>query len=611
MEQKEIKKAYRRSLFALYKGHGLGIFFITLLVIFHRVTYSFVPLFTQYILKHFESGGNVTGVNLPQPLLDFFASGKDLFQVVLFVAIAFISWQLIRFATMIVERTLQGYVQEKVALELRVKLFDHVQSLSYHYHNNSDTGDLIQRVTSDVETTSGFVIVRFMDAVGLLFTLMSGAYQMYFLSPTLMFIALGTIPLYAISSFFYFKNVRKRYEDIENKEAEIMTVIQENVHNTKIVKAFANEQYEIDKLEVKNKAHRDASIKTNKMVGAYWGAMDFVALSQYLVITLVSIYLAREGLVDIGDAAAALMLVGLLIWPIRGLGRLINDYSMANVANNRINEILKEESEFVVNGTLKPEINGKIVFKDVSFKFPGMNDYALEKLNFTIEKGETVAFVGRTGSGKTTIINLLMRMYEYEGSITIDDIELREYEKHHLRKNMGTVLQNPFLYSRSIKDNIAITQRRASMDSIQTASEIATIASDIRNFDKGFDTMVGERGTTLSGGQKQRVAIARVLVSDKPILIFDDALSAVDNRTDVLIRRALNQKEHKSTNIIITHRITTAKEADKIIVVNNHTIEAIGVHETLATAGGLYQTLWDIQGNLEAEFLKLVAEESK
>ncbi len=608
--KKRKKQVRPRSLFALYKGHGLAIFFVLLLVIFHRVTYSFVPLFTQYILKHFETNGNVTGVNLPPFLLEIFAQGNDIFQVVLYVAIAFLGWQLIRFGTMIIERTLQGHVQEKIALELRVNLFDHVQTLSYHYHNNSDTGDLVQRVTSDVETTTGFVIVRFMDAVGLLFTLASGAYQMYFLSPLLMYIALATIPLYGISSFFYFRNVRKLYEEIENKEAEILTVVQENVHNTKIVKAFANEQYEIDKLDVKNKAHKEASIKTNKIVGLYWGAMDFVSLSQYLIITIVSVFLAREGLMDIGDAAAALMLVGLLIWPIRGLGRLINDYSMANVANSRINKILAEESEFLVNGTLEPKLSGKIVFKDVSFKFPGANEYALENLNFTIEAGETVAFVGRTGSGKTTIINLLMRMYEYEGSITLDGVELKDIEKHYLRKNMGAVLQNPFLYSRTIKDNIAITSRNAKMDIIQNASEIATIASDIQGFDKGFDTMVGERGTTLSGGQKQRVAIARVLISDKPILIFDDALSAVDNRTDVLIRRALAEKENKSTNIIITHRITTAKEADKIIVLNNRTIEDIGVHETLAHAGGLYEKLWEIQGNLEAEFLALVAKES-
>ncbi|MFA5660428.1 MAG: ABC transporter ATP-binding protein [Bacilli bacterium] len=610
MAMKKTGNKKNQSILILLKGHFWGVFAILLLVIFHRVSYSFVPLFTQYVLKYLQNSGAVTGVNLPSFLLAFFNSGKDVFQVFLFVAISLLGYQLFRFATMVIEKTLQGHVQERIALELRVKLFDHVQSLSYHYHNNSDTGDLIQRVTSDVETTTGFVIVRLMEAIGLVFTIISGAYQMYFLSPLLMYISLSTIPLYGLSSFFYFRKVRKLYEDIETKEAEILTVVQENVHNTKIVKAFANEKYETEKLEVKNRAHKEASIKTNKIVGIYWGTMDFFALSQYLVITLVSINLARTQVMDAGDAAAALMLVGLLIWPIRGLGRLINDFSIANVAHQRIQSILKEESEFSVNGNLKPVINGNIEFKNVYFKFPGSSEYALENLNFSIKKGETVAFVGRTGSGKTTIINLLMRMYEYEGSILLDGVELREIEKHHLRKSLGTVLQNPFLYSRTIRENINITSQSAQMDQIQNASEIATIANDIRAFDKGYDTMVGERGTTLSGGQKQRVAIARVLISDKPILIFDDALSAVDNRTDVMIRQALNKKQHKSTNIIITHRITTAKEADKIIVVNQKTIEAIGVHETLAKAGELYQVLWDIQGDLEAEFLALIAKES-
>lgn len=610
MKSKKDKNKNHKSILHLLKGHGLAMFFIFLLVVFHRISYSFVPLFTQYFLKYLENSGVVTGVNLPQFVLDFFASGKDVFQVALYVSLTLLGYQLFRFSTMIVEKTYQGHVQEKVALRLRVRLFDHVQSLSYHYHNNTDTGDLIQRVTSDVETTTGFVVLRLMDGIGLVLTVVSGAYQMYFLSPTLMYISLSVIPIYGLSSFIYFKNVRKRYEDIENKEAEILTVVQENVHNTKIVKAFANEKYETEKLKVKNLAHKKASIKTNKIVGAYWGLMDFLALSQYLVITLISVSFARTGVMDAGDTAVALMLVGMLIWPIRGLGRLINDFSMANVANNRINEILANESEFTTNGTLKPEISGKIEFKDVSFKFPGSEEYVLEHLNFTIEKGETVAFVGRTGSGKTTIINILMRMYDYEGSILLDGVELRDIEKHYLRKSMGTVLQNPFLYSRTIKDNISITSRSATMDRIENASQIATIAGDIHGFDKGYDTMVGERGTTLSGGQKQRVAIARVLISDKPILIFDDALSAVDNRTDVLIRRALSQKENKSTNIIITHRITTAKEADKIIVVNNKTIEDIGVHETLAKKGGLYQILWDIQGSLEKEFLALIAKES-
>lgn len=605
-------KKRSKSVFSLLKGHLPLLIVALLLVVFHRVTYSFVPLFTQYLLKYLQNiGSTVTDVNLPGFILTFLNSAETAVQAVVFIALSLLAWQITRFTLMIAERTIQARLQEQIALELRVKLFDHIQSLPYHYLNNSDTGDLIQRVTSDVETTTSFVVVRFMDAFGLVFTLLSGAYQMYFLSPLLMYIALATIPIYAVSSILYFGKVRKRYREIEEREAEMVTVIQENVNNIKIVKAFANENFEISKLDEKNLAHTTERIKTNKVVGLYWGLMDFLALSQYLVITLVGVYLSLNGHLNAPDVAAALMLIGLLIWPVRGLGRLINDFSMANVAMTRINEILVEQSEFTINGQEKPAIGGEIIFKDVSFKFPDAEEYALKKLNFTINKGQTVAFIGRTGSGKTTIMNLLMRMYEYEGSILLDGVELRDIEKHHLRKNIGAVLQNPFLYSKTIRENISITSKSIPFALIENASEIATINADIRSFSQGYDTMVGERGTTLSGGQKQRVAIARVLVSDKPILIFDDALSAVDNKTDALIRTALSEKESMHTSLIITHRITTAKEADQIIVIDNKTVSDIGTHATLAHKKGLYKTLWDIQGELETEFLALVKEGEK
>ncbi len=607
-QTKKLINQKNKSIFSLLKGSALGMILSLFLVAIHRATYSYVPLFTQYILKRFTANSTTQEVNLPAFILEIFAKGETVFQTAIIVSVTFFTWQLLRFILMVVERTIKGYVQERIALKLRVKLFDHVQSLSYHYHNNSDTGDLIQRVTSDVETSTGFVVSRVLDAVGLIFTLVSSAYQMFFLSPTLMYVALATIPIYALSSLIYFKMINRRYQDIEEKDAAALTVIQENIHNTKIVKAFANEQFETEKLDQKNTTHRDASIKVSRISSTYWASMDFLALSQYLVVTLISIYFARQGAMDTGDAAAALMLVGQLIWPVRGLGRLISNFSMAKVAYSRIHEILSEESEFTLDGTLKPEIKGNIEFKNVYFKFPETEEYALNDLNFSIKAGETVAFVGKTGSGKTTIINLLMRMYEYEGSILLDGVELRDIEKKYIRSQMGTVLQNPFLYSRSILSNISITARGVPFSEIERASEVATIAADIRGFEKGFDTMVGERGTTLSGGQKQRVAIARVLVSEKPILIFDDALSAVDNKTDVMIRDAL-AKEHKSTNLIITHRITTAREANKIIVINNKTVEAIGVHRDLAHAGGLYQKLWDIQGNLEEQFLKLLKAE--
>lgn len=600
-----------KSLFKLTKGHLFAYLVLIVLVLIHRFTYSFIPLFTQYIiyaLNNFLGTPSDTQINLPNFLIQFFESGETILMVVFYVALALFTYQFIRYTLMYYENYLKGAIQEKIAKELRLKIFDHVQNLDYKFHNNSDSGDLIQRATSDVETTSGFIVTTLMQLIGLLGSLFSGVYQMYHINQTIMWISLAVIPVYTISSIIYFNKIEKVFNEVEEKESAMMTVIQENVSASKVVKAFANEPFEIEKMEAKNKAYTDMNIKANKMVALYWGFMDLISLSQYAGITILCIEFARQGVMDAPQIVAALMLLGLLVWPIRGLGRLINEFSKASVAMGRIDEIIKKPIEYAIDGTLEPEIQGHIEFKNVSFKFDDDESYLLKNISFEIKPGETVAIIGKTGSGKTTIINLLMRMYEYEGSILIDGVELRDIKKQHIRKNIGAVLQDPFLYSKTVYENIAIANPKATELEIEIAARTAAIEKDIHTFQNGYQTKVGEKGTTLSGGQKQRIAIARILVSEKPILIFDDALSALDNHTDSAIRKALKERDHKSTNIIITHRITTAKEADKIVVIKDGMIEAIGKHDELSAKEGLYKTLWGIQGKLEKEFLELVRE---
>ena len=330
---------------------------------------------------------------------------------------------------------------------------------------------------------------------------------------------------------------------------------------------------------------------------------------QYVLTIFIAIGMTRNNMISSDQVVAVLMLIGMLIWPIRGLGRMIGDFGRALVSTDRIMEILDIPSEFNLNGTETPKIKGKIEFKDVSFKFSDSNEHLLNHVNFTINPGETVVFIGRTGSGKSTIVNLLTRMLEVtSGEILLDGVSIKDIEKHHLRKNLGVVLQEPFLYSKTVYENIAISNRNIISDDVYKAAQIASLQRDISTFDKGYDTVVGEKGTTLSGGQKQRVAIARILVTEKSILIFDDSLSAVDTQTDFLIRQALETRDIKSTTIIITHRITTAKQADKIIVLDNGQVSDIGTHETLKSKEGLYKKLWEIQGSLEEEFLQMVEE---
>lgn len=582
--------------------------FIILVVMFNRFTYSYVPLFTQYIIDKLDVGTSTA--NFPPFVIDIFERGSDVIQVIMIVAISLVFYQAMRFTMLFVEEYAQGRFSESVSKKLRDRLYSHIQSLDYSFHNNADTGDLVQRVTSDIEAMSNFLANRLPEFFRLMATITFGAIQIYAISPTMVIIALGMVPISAATSIWYFRKVDKSFKVIEESEAKMMTVIQENLSGSRIVRAFANEKFEIEKLEKENKKYSDQFLHFQTISSRYWGFSDTIAVTQYLITIIIGVVFVREGIVVTGgQIIAVLMLLGMLIWPIRGLGRMIGDFGRALVATHRIYELLEKPSEFTINGTQTPEIKGDIEFKDVHFKFADGKNNLLNGVNFHIKQGQTVAIIGRTGSGKTTVINLLSRMLETtSGDIFIDGVSIKDIEKHHLRKNMGIVLQDPFLFSKTVYENIAISNPMVEKDNVYKAAQIAAIEKDIHTFEKGYDTVVGERGTTLSGGQKQRVAIARILVADKPILVFDDSLSAVDTETDMMIRSALKDKGSSSTTIIITHRITTAKEADMIIVLENGTVSDIGTHQTLKDKPGLYQKLWHIQGELEAEFMKLIEE---
>lgn len=598
------------KLFNLAKGFFVLFVMGIIITAVHQYTYSNVPLFTQYLIKTLLAqpgiaDGNVSvgDVNLPSFLLFFFEGDAQVLNIILRVVMALLVLQFFRFTLRFFEQWIRGSLLEKMAEKLRIKLYGHIQDLDYEFHNNSDTGDLIQRCTTDIETTTTFLTIRMLDFIYLLVTLFFGAYQLFFINPTMVWVSLSLIPLIATSSIIYFIKIDKIFKNIEETESDMMTVVQENLSGSRVVRAFANEAFEITKMENKNREYADALKKANRIVAVYWGSMDFVSITQYLVIIAVAIHAVKNQTMDAAGVVASLALVGMLVWPVRGLGRIINDYGKALVASDRIHEILEKPSEYENDGTKTPEIKGNIEFKNVNFKFPDTKEHLLKDINFKIKAGQTVAIIGRTGCGKSTIINILMRLHEYQsGEILIDGVPLNEIKKKHIRNEIGAVLQDPFLYSKTVYENIAIAHKDVIKDRVIRAAEIAALEKDIRTFKKGYETVVGEKGTTLSGGQKQRVAIARVLVQDKPILIFDDALSAVDTQTDMMIRQALSTKTFKQTTIIITHRITTAKEADQIIVLDKGSIEAIGTHEQLSQQEGLYKKLWDIQGKLEKAF---------
>ena len=600
-----------KQLIILGKGLYHYILLAIVLLIFSRITYSMIPLFTQYVLKRLLEQPGIgdtevyNQVNLPEIFIRFFESANSFLNEILYVAIILMALQVVRFLFRFIELSIRGFVRHTMGQNLRLKMYEHIQKLPYKFHNNTDSGDLIQRSTSDIETSVNFLSRTLMDMIFLLSTLVFGAYQLYVLNGTLTIILLTIIPFVGFASVWYFRKNDKMYHDVEEAESKMMTVIQENLSSARIVRAFGNEAYEIEKLRIKNDHHRDMRLRTGKIVSKFWGTMDFIGISQYVLVIGLGIYFMNHNQMDAAQIAAALGLVGMLIWPIRGLGHILNDYAKALAASKRIYEILNLETEYVKNGTMTPEIKGHLVFEHVSFKFDDTENILFKDLSFEILPGETVAFIGRTGSGKSTLMNMLMRMYEYQsGHIYLDGVELRDIEKTYLRSHLGVVLQEPFLFSKTVYDNIAIANRKADRSKIMMAAQAASLEKDIKTFQQGYDTLVGEKGTTLSGGQKQRVAIARVLVSEKPVLIFDDALSAVDTQTDLLIREALSKMNKKQTTLIITHRMTTAKEADKIIVIDQGVVQAVGNHEVLSKQAGLYQELWKIQGKLEEDFLK-------
>lgn len=583
---------------------------ICLLTIIVPVTYSYVPQFIKYVFDNIlEQKDSVN--TLPSFIINFFNSFEPIKSVII-VAVTLVVFQIIRGGLMLLNGYLKGVYAEGISLNMRNKLFRHIGNLSYSYHNNVDSGDLIQRCTSDIETIKGFLSNQLPQILYIFASLISGAVQMASINVGIMLITLCVIPINFIASAIYFKYVSKKFDEIEKVEANMITCIEENVNGARVVKAFANELEEIEKFDKKNTVYKEEVEHLNKAMAYFWGFSDGITILQYAVTIGYCIFLAEQNLVGVGDIVVCISYISMLVYPIRSLGRIIGDFGKSIVAAKRVDEILSKDDEFIINGTLKPEIKGNISFKNVCFKFEDADNELLNNITFDIKAGETIAIVGKTGCGKSTIVHILERMLEYtSGSILIDGVELKDIDKKWLRDHIGIVLQDPFLYNKNILENVRISSPNKTIDDVYKATKMAHVHTDILNFDKKYETLVGEKGVTLSGGQKQRLAIARMLILNKPVLIFDDSLSAVDTETDQSIRNSIKTNSKETTTIIITHRITTAKEADKIIVLENGNIADIGTHAELSNKDGLYASLWKIQGALEEEFLNLVEKEVK
>ncbi|MDR2606130.1 MAG: ABC transporter ATP-binding protein/permease, partial [Oscillospiraceae bacterium] len=383
----------------------------------------------------------------------------------------------------------------------------------------------------------------------------------------------------------------------EAVEGKLFSVIQENLTGTRVVRAFGRQQFEMEKFDAQNEENRKRMLKLNFAFASLWAILDVLMGIATILVLCIGIVMVVRGTLTIGKFTAFNAYMFTFFWPLRTFGRVISTLSHVMVAVGRIEEVMNAEEEGGLDSGLTPNLNGDIVFRNVEFGYD--KNMVLKKLNMTIPAGKTAAFLGGTGSGKSTIALLLPRLYDVSGGeITIGGVNVNEINKSYLRGKIGVVLQEPFLYSKTIRENIGAKEKNPDLEAVKAAARDASISEDIEKFGDGYDTVVGERGVTLSGGQKQRVAIARALLGDSTILLFADSLSAVDTKTDASIRGALKRRRADVTTLIISHRVTTLMEADKIFVLKDGAIVEEGSHEELMSIeGGIYRRTYDIQSS--------------
>jgi ATP-binding cassette subfamily B protein len=537
------------------------------------------------------------------------------------VALGFVLLALVQGAFTFLSGKLAAQTAEGIVLRLRNYLFDHIQRLSFTYHDQTPTGELIQRSTSDVEALRRFFADQAIGVGRIVLLFAVNLAALLFLNWQLALLSIIVVPLVVVTSIFFFRRVTVAYESFQEQDAVLSTTLQENLTGVRVVKAFARQEYEREKFEGDNweKFLRGRRLLT--MHSLFWPVSDILCGFQMLGGFFAGALMAINGTITVGTYLAYAGLVIWLIWPMRNLGRLIVQMSTGMVSFGRVAKVIAEDREPLDEGTYTPpdSIQGEIAFHDVGFAYAegarGDGDgQVLHDISFHVEPGQSVALLGSTGSGKTTLVNLLPRFYEYSsGSLTLDGVELKDYPRHYLRQQIGIVEQEPFLFSRTVRENITYgVGRDVSDEEVEAAARASAIHDSIVTFPDGYNTLVGERGVTLSGGQKQRVAIARTLLKDPCILILDDATSSVDTETEAEIRAALEHLMQGRTTFVIAHRIQSLMDADQILVLDHGRIVQRGTHhelmaEEVPAGRNIYRRIYDMQARIEVELERELA----
>lgn len=534
----------------------------------------------------------------------------SLSQTLLLIGIGFIVLALFEGGFAYISGRLAAYTAEGVTRRLRDYLFDHIQRLSFAYHGKTPTGDLVERVTSDVDALRRFFSEQAIGVGRIVLLFVINFAALLQLNVSLALVSVVVIPFILAVSVWFFKQTTKRYEEYQAQEAVLSTTLQENLTGVRVVKAFARQGYEMNKFEKDNWEKFLRGRRLLKMHSLFWPLSDVVLGFQMIFGYVYGANLAINGTITVGTYLAYIGLLTWLIWPIRNLGRMIVQTSTGLVSYTRLMDIVKEDREPLTEGRVRPEgpLRGDLVFENVSFNYED-NQAVLKNVSFHCKPGRAIALLGSTGSGKTTLVNLLPRFYEYTGGrILLDGVELKDYPREYLRRQIGIVEQEPFLFSRSIRENITYgVGRQVSQEEVERAAKAAAVHEVIAAFPDGYNTLVGEKGVTLSGGQKQRVAIARTLLKDPRILILDDSTSSVDLETEAEIRDALNALMKDRTTFIIAHRIQSVMIADLILVLDKGEVVQMGTHEELLHQEGMYRRIYDIQTRIDEELEQEIA----
>lgn len=569
---------------------------------------------SRYVLANVLQGFSALAKTATYLLLRYFVDHTLLAQSgsisALWIGLGFLALAVLQGGFTFYSSTLATQTAEGITRRLRNYLFDHVQHLSFAYHAESDTGELIQRCTSNVDALRRFFNDQAIGIGRIVMLFVVNFIALLQLNTRLALLSVIVVPFVLYVSIFFFKKVSKAYEAYQEQDAVLSTTLQENLSGVRVVKAFSRQPFEIEKFQRDNWEKFQRGKKLLTIHSLFWPISDILCGAQMLAGFLIGATMTINGQISVGTYLAYAGLVIWIIYPLRGLGRFIVQMSNGLVSYDRVYKIISQEREALALARIKPpkQLKGEIVFDNVSFEYErGKN--ILQNISFHCEPGMAVALLGSTGSGKTTLVNLLPRFYDYTGgTILLDGKELKLYARKYLRQQIGIVEQEPFLFSRSIYDNIIYgVGDKISQEKVEAAAKAAAIHDVILTFPEGYKTLVGERGVTLSGGQKQRVAIARTLLRDPRILILDDSTSSVDTETEAVIRLAMENLMRNRTTFIIAHRIQSIMNADLILVMDQGRIVQMGSHTELMRQEGIYQQILEIQTRIEVELKEEIA----